>query len=103
MEDVLSKFSTNQPESYLILAALLYAIKKFFPLFKSHLEQQGAILGSLLRIEKNTQDNLTETREVKAISQSLTTKDDMIDVLLNGVQKRPMDSVAKQESVSGAI
>lgn len=102
MDEVINKISASQPELYAILAVLVYGIKKIVPILNSGLETMKSHLASSQRTEKNTEDNLAETRQVNAALKTLATKDDMIGVLLNGV-KPPMDSVSKQESVNGKI
>lgn len=107
MEGVdLSKLLSNQPELYAILAVLIYAVKKIFPLLKTSVETQKSHLECLQRIEQKTDSNtaainanISAIQENSSTLKTLLSKDDAIDLLLHRPSKKVVNgsgSVAKQ-------
>lgn len=94
-----SKLLSSQPELYLILAALVYAIKKVIPLLRTSVETQKSHLECLQRIEQKTDANTVATQENTMTLKTLLSKDDAIDLLLHRPKKKVLNgsgSIAKQ-------
>jgi hypothetical protein len=95
----LSKLLSSQPELYAILAVLLYAVKKIFPILKISVETQKSHLECLQRIEQKTDANTAATQDNTSTLKNLLNKDDVIDLLLHRPSKKVVNgsgSVLKQ-------